>query len=261
MNPIDGKLTQIIKESKETIWNNQEDYKYYYGEVGVPVPPIEHLEDIKKSKGELIIYSKNNEIYGWIGLKPELNKNEVELAGIGVHANFRNKGISIILMDKAINVIENWKMNRMVFQTSALFTSNSALYLRHYNARYKWNNTNYVDRENNIPWPIMDCEIEIPYKKRIDNEYKLSTIKSILNWEKNKSDIDLSPINNKEIKIGISLPYYDMKKIYLELENKAFDKLRNLYNSFEEATNNGYEIDNFININNDLFMYILVRAT
>jgi predicted GNAT superfamily acetyltransferase len=242
---------RLIKENKTAIWNDYTGFDDVFKEVGAPFPPIEHLENIRKNNGEKIIaYDPENKIIlGWIGTIP-IDNIYAELAGIEVNKNYRNQGIATKLILKAQDFLSAMNINEFRFQTSPLFTSNTLLYLSKFQTEYIWNNTNDIPPDN-IPWPVVDCAMKWPIQgKRINITQENAIIKNnVINWDEYIPSINESILSKKLRYHVMELPYLDIPTVLDNFKNKNFEIAKTPFRIFDEMTDRGYQIRNFIKYN------------
>lgn len=241
-------IIRLLEDDNAAIWNNYIDFDDVFKEVGAPFPPIEHLENIKQNKGEKIIaYDSENEIIlGWIGIIPKEN-NYAELAGIEVNINNRNQGIATKLILQAQDFLSSRNINEFRFQTSPLFTSNTLLYLSKFHTEYIWNNKNAIPPDN-IPWPVVDCTMNWPIQEKKINITPEITIteNNIVNWIENIPSVNES-ILSKDLRYHVmELPYLDIPTVFTNFKNNNFEITKTPFRIFDEMTDRGYQIRNFI---------------
>jgi len=242
------KIIHLIEEQQERIWNDYENFEEVFAEVGAPFPPKEHLAHIKSKSGEkIIIYSeRDSTILGWIGIIPDSENMEAELAGIEVHTKYRVQGYGKQLINLAQSWLTKRGINKFKFQTSPLFTSNSLLYLKSFRTKYIWNNQNYLPPDN-IPWPVVDCEMEWPI---VDPKIKIKNIEksidhSLLKWD------GLKPYSKKE-NLNPGKPFQILEvqllrlpTVFQEFRNGNIDVAKIPFEAFEWLNNNEYEFMDF----------------
>jgi hypothetical protein len=246
-------LINIIEENKEKIWLDQNSYELFFNEVGAPNPPKEHYQYIRENDGEMIIaINKKNEILGWIGLVPK--GNEYELAGIEVNIKYRNQGIGKKLMSKTKTYVINKQKPVLEFGTSPLFTSNSLLYIYENNAKYKYKNGIYIDKEKSIPWPYVECSINFSN----DSESRYNIIaepESILKWNGYTPIIDMKLLNSCSEFKYFSIRYLNSQIIMSEIRKGNTEILVACDYLFNQLMEKEYEIKNFVKYNNE-YWYI-----
>jgi GNAT superfamily N-acetyltransferase len=258
---IKGTVVALVAEDKESLWNNQTDYKLFFAEVGAPFPPKEHLAYIKKNGGEKLVYTDGDSIFGWIGIIPNKQISSAELAGIEIHEHYRNRGIASLLIKNAEKWLLTRGINRFTFRTSPLFASNGLLYMRHCGTKYIWNSTSFGDKEKKLHCPLIDCIMDLPVSSDRSNTctsgYKNQ--ESIISWiEKRplfkKEEVDLQ----NEFQI-IELPLIDLKIVIRELQNGNTDICNTTYAAFDYLDKNGYRFLRFEPKENGNYVYILKK--
>jgi len=252
---VNYKLIRLIEAHKDEIWLDQNSYDLFFKEVGAPNQPKEHFQYIKSKNGEMIIANKENEIFGWIGLIPE--NNACELAGIEVNKNARNMGIGKALMNEAKLYLLERNLEYLYFGTTPLFTSNSLLYLHEYNAKYIYNSEIYIDKENTIPWPYVECTIDFKSNK----EYYVlpdTGIASVINWKDNNPIIDEEALNDDSEYKFLYMKYFDAQLTMNLIKNESYNVLKNLNYVFKKLNESNYRTIDFVKNKND-YIYIFKK--
>lgn len=251
----DYEITRLIESQQDGIWLNQDSYELFFREVGAPNPPQEHFNFIKSKNGEMIVAKRENEILGWIGLIPD--NNSCELAGIEVNRNVRNMGIGKALLAVAKQYIAEKELSHLFFGTSPLFTSNSLLYLHNNNAEYSYNNQVYIDKDNDIPWPYVECKIDL---KSIREEYRLpdTEIRSLIDWRNNKPIIDEEMMSRDCEYKFLKLNYMDAASTMSLIRNQEYSVLRMFNSVFQGLTLSKYRFFDFIKHKNE-YVYIFKK--
>ena len=200
----------------------------------------------------IIAINKENEILGWIGLVPKIN--EYELAGIEVNIKYRNQGIGRKLMSRAKTYLVNKQKPVLVFGTSPLLTSNSLLYICENNAKYKYKNGMYIDKEKSIPWPYVDCSINF-LNDRNSNYTINEEPESILKWNEYKPIIDMKLLNSRSKFKYFSIKYLTSQIIMNEIRKGNTEILKTCDYLFNQLMEKEYEMKNFVKYKNE-YLYI-----
>lgn len=241
-------IIRLVAEGKTAVWNSYSDFKEIFGESGPPFPPVEHLEHIRKNKGEKIIAfdSPSGTILGWIGIIPHADEGYAELAGIEVHKNRRKQGIATVLVHEAQQLLSETGISEFRFQTSPLFTSNTLLYMHKFNTRYAWNNSICLPPDN-IPWPLVDCVMKWPSEtaQSVHSSEIANIGQSVLYWDA------LVPVSNQEILNGDSeymfmdLPRLDLPTVFDEFRKGNFAIAKITFEVFDRLEREGYRFSSF----------------
>lgn len=256
------KIVPLIADGKENLWNDCSDHSAFFGEVGAPLPPVEHLEHIRQRGGEKLAAFDRDQIVGWTGVIPSPDSDDAELAGIEVHRDYRRQGIATTLLSSAITWASTRGSRRLNFQTSPLFTANTMLYMRGFNASYSWNGNNWADPERTVPWPTVDCSIEFA-----DTAYRSSIMQgsdlrsqSVLTWTRFEPEIRRH--------IGLSGPTFevmhfpelDLPRVFTELREGNTGLCSTTARVFADLAANHYQFRAFESVGNGFYAYVFQRA-
>jgi len=248
LEPQNVKTLYLIEQQKEFLWNHYDNFENIFAELGAPFPPEEHLQHIKSKGGEKIILfsEEDSEILGWIGIIPDGETRKAELAGIEVHSQYRNKGYGTKLIEEAQKWLTNRGMTQFTFQTSPLFTANSLLYFNRFQTKYRWNNQHTLPPDN-IPWPVVDCEMKWdPSPRKIDLKDKGTVLdQSILKWKGLRPVFEETILDSEKQYQSLEIPFLSLPIVFGEFRKGNFEVARISFKAFEWLSANGYDFFDF----------------
>lgn len=235
------RIINLLESKREDLWLGRSDYELFFADVGAPHPPAEHLDFIKRNNGEIMACTNEaSEILGWLGLIPK--GDSAELAGIGTNRKYRNTGVATELLNWAEGYLLDKGISSLQFQTSPLLTANALLYLRQCDAVYTYHDGIFVGRDNDIPWPLVDCTMRLPRVRNRARDEIPEDLRSVLSWRGHTATVEKELLQQSSEHKAMALPELNIQDILAEMRRDNVDFLFRIAEVFRELTKEEYRI-------------------